>query len=176
MDEANPPRPILNIADVELQPRPPAFAASGAAAQRFDARLGMVGTRLGARLLGYNITAVPPGKRAFPLHNHMVNEEMFFVLEGNGELRLGDTTHPVRAGDIVACPPGGPETAHQFVNTGDIELKYLAVSTQLSPEVCLYPDSDKFAVSVYGESGKPGDWRFRHVGRAQDARNYWEGE
>jgi len=176
MDEANPPRPILNIADVELQPRPPAFAASGDAAQRFDARLGMVGTRLGARLLGYNITAVPPGKRAFPLHNHMVNEEMFFVLEGNGELRLGDATHPVRAGDIVACPPGGPETAHQFVNTGDIELKYLAVSTQLSPEVCLYPDSDKFAVSVYGESGKPGDWRFRHVGRAQDARNYWEGE
>jgi len=46
----------------------------------------MVGTRLGARLLGYNITAVPPGKRAFPLHNHMVNEEMFFVVEGHGEV------------------------------------------------------------------------------------------
>ena len=170
------PAPIINIADVELHPRPPAFAASGDGAQRFDARMGMVGARIGAKLLGYNITAVPPGKRAFPLHNHMVNEEMFFVLEGSGQLRLGDATHPVRAGDIIACPPGGPETAHQLVNTGERELKYLAVSTALSPEVCQYPDSGKFAASVYGDSGKPGDWRFRHVGREKDSLGYWEGE
>ena len=95
-DKANPLKPIINVADVELQPRPPAFAASGDAAQRFEARMGMVGARIGAKLLGYNITAVPPGKRAFPLHNHMVNEEMFFVLEGSdapsglAELRLRD--------------------------------------------------------------------------------------
>ena len=176
MNDAKAIAPIINIADVELQSRPPAFAASGDAAQRFDARMGMVGARIGAKLLGYNITSVPPGKRAFPLHNHMVNEEMFFVLEGNGELRIGDATHPVRAGDIIACPPGGPETAHQLINTGDVELKYLAVSTALSPEVCQYPDSGKFAVSVYGGSGKPGDWRFRHVGRDADTRDYWEGE
>jgi len=176
MNDAKAIAPIINIADVELQSRPPAFAASGDAAQRFDARMGMVGARIGAKLLGYNITSVPPGKRAFPLHNHMVNEEMFFVLEGNGELRIGDATHPVRAGDIIACPPGGPETAHQLINTGDVELKYLAVSTALSPEVCQYPDSGKFAVSVYGGSGKPGDWRFRHVGRNEDTRDYWEGE
>jgi uncharacterized cupin superfamily protein len=136
----------------------------------------MVAPRIGAKLLGYNITAVPPGMRAFPKHNHMVNEEMFFVLEGSGELHIGDATHPVRAGDIIACPPGGPETAHQLVNTGASELKYLAVSTLLSPEVCQYPDSDKFAVSVSGEGAKPGQWRFRHVGRADDAHDYWEGE
>jgi len=176
MDDAKPTIPILNIADVELQPRPTAFAPSGDATQRFDARMGMVGARIGARLLGYNITAVPPGKRAFPLHNHMVNEEMFFVLEGSGELRYGDATHPVRAGDIIACPPGGPESAHQLVNTGEGELKYLAVSTALSPEICQYPDSGKFAVSAYGDSGKPGDWRFRHVGRGTDSLGYWEGE
>jgi uncharacterized cupin superfamily protein len=176
MTGPKPAAPIINVADVELQARPPAFAASGDAARRFDARMGLVGARIGAKLLGYNITSVPPGKRAFPLHNHMVNEEMFFVLEGSGELRLGDATHAVRAGDIIACPPGGPETAHQLVNTGDGELKYLAVSTALSPEVCQYPDSGKFAVSVYGDSGKPGDWRFRHVGRNEDARGYWEGE
>jgi uncharacterized cupin superfamily protein len=175
-DAIKPTAPILNIADVELQPRPPAFAATGDAAERFDARMGVVGARIGAKLLGYNVTAVPPGKRAFPLHNHMVNEEMFFILEGSGELRLGDAKHAVRAGDIIACPPGGPETAHQLVNTGEGELKYLAISTALSPEVCQYPDSDKFAVSVYGDSGKPGDWRFRHVGRAGDAHGYWEGE
>ena len=176
MSERMPTRPILNLDDVEFQSRPPAFAATGDAAQRFDARMGVVGARIGAKGLGYNITAVPPGKRAFPLHNHMVNEEMFFILEGRGELRLGDATHPVRAGDFIACPAGGRETAHQLVNTGDGELKYLAVSTALSPELCQYPDSDKFAVSVYGESARPGDWRFRYVGREEDARGYWEGE
>ena len=169
-------KPVINIADVTLHPRPSAFAATGDAAQRYDARMGMIGSHIGARLLGYNITAVPPGRRAFPLHNHLVNEEMFFVLEGSGELRVGDATHAVRAGDVIACPPGGPETAHQLVNTGEVELKYLAVSTKLSPEVCQYTDSGKFAVSVSDESGAPGQWRFRHVGRPEDARDYWEGE
>jgi uncharacterized cupin superfamily protein len=170
----SPRKPLINIDEIELQPRPPAFAAPGEAAQRFDARMGQVAPRIGAQLLGYNITAVPPGKRAFPLHNHRVNEEMFFVLEGNGELRVGADVHPVRAGDFIACPPGGPETAHQLVNTGAVELKYLAVSTRISPEVCEYPDSGKFAVSVSGPDGQP--WAFRHVGRPGDARDYWEGE
>jgi uncharacterized cupin superfamily protein len=169
-------KPLINIADVELQPRPPAFAATGDAAQRFDARMGAIGARIGAKLLGYNVTAVPPGKRAFPFHNHMVNEEMFFVLEGSGEVRIGGDTHAIRAGDIIACPPGGEETAHQFVNTGSTELKYLAISTKLSPEVCTYPDTGKFAVSVADEHAPPGQWRFRHVGRPEDAHDYWEGE
>ena len=169
--------PILNIADVELQPRPAAFAASGDAAAKYDAHMGEVAPRVGAKLLGYNVTAVPPGMRAFPKHNHRVNEEMFFVLEGSGELRVGDQTHPVRVGDVIACPPGGPETAHQLVNTGTSELKYLAVSTRLSPEVCEYPDSGKFGVALLNAvdaDGKP--WSFRHIGRTGDARDYWEGE
>ena len=55
-----------------------------------------VGPRIGAQLLGYNITAVAPGKRAFPLHNHHVNEEMFFILSGSGELRVGDERFTLR--------------------------------------------------------------------------------
>ena len=46
-DDAVTLKPIINVADVELQPRPPAFAAAGDAAQRFDARMGMVGARIG---------------------------------------------------------------------------------------------------------------------------------
>ena len=89
---------------------------------------------------------------------------------------VADVLAEIMGGEAMPFPPGGPETAHQFANTGEQELKYLAVSTALSPEVCTYPDSDKFAVSVYGESGKPGDWRFRYVGREKDAHGYWEGE
>src|SRR4051794_1652465 len=112
------PRPIINVADLELKPRPAQFAASGPAAQRFDARMAPVAQQLGAKKLGYNVTAIPPGKRAFPFHNHHAQEEMFYVIEGTGDLRIGKDTFPIRAGDVIACPPGGKETAHQFVNTG----------------------------------------------------------
>ncbi len=168
--------PIINLDQIELQPRPAHLAAPGEAAQRFDARLGVVAPRIGARKLGYNITAVPPGKRAFPLHNHRINEEMFFILEGNGEVRIGTKTYPLRQGDFLACPPGGPETAHQIINTGTSELKYLAVSTQLFPEICDYPDSGKFLVAEAMRDEKGNVQGFRHIGRGSDSVDYWEGE
>lgn len=170
-------KPIINVADVELEPRPSAFAPSGPATERFDAKMGFIGPRIGAQKLGYNITAVPPGKRAFPFHNHRVNEEMFFVLQGTGEVRIGESTYPIRSGDVVACPAGGKETAHQIINTGTDELRYLAVSTKLSPEIAEYPDSGKFGVLAElsaGSDGKP--QRFVFVGREGDSLNYWEGE
>jgi uncharacterized cupin superfamily protein len=170
-------KPVLNIADVELQPRPPMYAAKGAAAERYDARMGPVGMHLGAKKLGYNITAVRPGKRAFPFHSHQINEEMFFVLEGTGEVRIGEASYPIRQGDVIACLAGGKETAHQIINSGSVELKYLAVSTKLSPEICEYPGSGKFAISAEtaaGADGKPGFFRF--VGRPEMNVDYWEGE
>ena len=170
-------KPIINIADLKLQPRPPAFAATGKAAERFDAKMGMIAPLIGAQKLGYNITAVPPGKRAFPFHNHRVNEEMFFILAGSGEVRIGAETHPVRSGDVIACVAGGKETAHQIINTGTEELRYLAVSTKMSPEIAEYPDSKKFGILAEypaDAQGKPG--RFVFVGREELNVNYWDGE
>jgi uncharacterized cupin superfamily protein len=169
--------PILNLADLELLPRPAAFAATGPAAARFDARSGQIASRLGAQKLGYNVTAVPPGKAAFPFHCHRVNEEMFFVLQGSGEIRIGTATYPIRQGDFIACPPGGPDKAHQISNTGADELRYLAVSTKLYPEIAEYPDSGKFGVLAEyspGPDGKPQGFRF--VGKESLNVNYWEGE
>ena len=160
-------KPIINIAEVDLQKRPPERAPAGAAAERFDARIGQVATKIGAKQLGYNLTAVPPGKRAFPFHSHRVQEEMFFVLEGTGEVRIGAERYPIRAGDIIACPTGGPETAHQIINTGKTELRYLAVSTRETAEICEYPDSGKIA--GFGDG-------LRFVFRAGDQAGYWEGE
>lgn len=170
-------KPVINIADVELIARPPGFAPTGGSSECYESRMGMVGNVLGARKLGYNITAVPPGKRAFPPHNHQINEEMFFVLEGTGEVRIGGTVYPIRRGDIVACLAGGKEMAHVVTNTGDIELKYIAISTKISPEICEYPETGKY--SVYSEKpaaadGKPG--RNSAVGHDGADINYWEGE
>jgi uncharacterized cupin superfamily protein len=167
---------IINIAEVELQ-RPPTYAPSAAAAERFDVRMGMIAPKVGAQKLGYNITEVPPGKRAFPFHHHRVNEEMFFILEGSGEVRIGSETYPIRTGDFIACPPGGADLAHQIINSGATTLRYLAVSTKLSPEIAEYPDSGKFGVMAElppGADGKPQTFRF--VNRAGNQVDYWDGE
>lgn len=170
-------RPIVNVAAVELLPRPAAFAATGPAAAHFAAAMGQVGAVVGAKKLGYNITAVPPGKAAFPFHNHRVNEEMFFVLEGAGEIRIGTATFPITAGDVIACPPGGAETAHQIRNTGKGELRYLAVSTKESPEIAEYPDSGKFGILADLGPGTDGKRQtFRFVGRIGEQVDYWDGE
>lgn len=167
---------IMNIADAQPQPLPPGFAPTGAAAERYGARIARISAQLGAQRLGYNLTVLAPGKRAFPFHNHRVNEEMFFVLEGEGTVRIGTQSHPVRSGDIVACPPGGPENAHQIINTGTGELRYLAVSSKLSPEFCEYPDSGKYGVLGEFTDAEGAPQSFRHVGRQADAVDYWEGE
>jgi uncharacterized cupin superfamily protein len=125
---------------------------------------------IGARKLGYNLTIVPPGKVQCPFHAHRAEEEMFLILEGTGMLRFGDQTYPLRPRDVIACPTGGAEVAHQIINTGTIDLMYLAVSTLAEVEVCEYPDSGK--VSVYA----PGDSGLRHVFSKADEVDYYAGE
>ena len=159
--------PIINIAELEFAPFPTPMPETVKA--KFEgAMLGQVGRKIGAQKLGYNVTVVPARKRAFPLHNHRVNEEMFFILDGAGEVRIGDKTYPIKKGDFIAHPPGGPETAHQIVNTSEKELRYLAVSTMQLPEIAGYPDSKKFGViSANG---------FRFFGRSDQSLDYWDGE
>lgn len=171
------PHPILNIADVELKPWPAAHLPAGETAQRFEARFGPIGALIGARKLGYKITAVPPGKSAFPFHNHHANEEMVFVLQGSGTVRIGARRYPLRTGDVVALPCGGTDTAHQVINTGSEELRYLAVSTAEMPEVAEYPDSGKFGVYAARPADADGKPRgLSYIGREERCLDYWEGE
>ena len=58
---------------------------------------------IGAKKLGYNLTVLPPGKVQCPFHNHHGEEEMFLILEGEGELRFGDQRYPLRKHDVIAC-------------------------------------------------------------------------
>jgi uncharacterized cupin superfamily protein len=162
-------RPILNVADIAL--------TDHSHGEAFQASSAMLGPLIGMRQLGCRLTIVPPGRKAWPYHNHHANEEMFIILEGTGVLRLGGEEHAVKAGDVIACPAGGQETAHQLINTGAVDLRYLAVSTMIAPEVCEYPDSGKFTVMT--GSGPGGDGkarRLKYAGRAENSLEYWDGE
>ena len=172
-------RPVFNLADLtefrEVGHKGQAIGATRPD-QSYEARLGAISTKIGAQKLGYNLTVVPPGKRAFPRHSHRVNEEMFFIIEGEGELIVGADRYAVKRGDVIACPPGGAEKAHQIVNTSSGELRYLAVSTKMSPEIAEYPDSNKFGVLAEypGPDGKPQTFRF--VSRQGLGLEYYDGE
>jgi uncharacterized cupin superfamily protein len=138
----------------------------------YTSRRATIGDRIGARQLGYNLTVLPPGKVQCPFHSHHAEEEMFFILEGEGELRFGSDRYPLRAMDVIACPTGGAEVAHQIVNTGSVDLRYLAISTVAAIETCEYPDSGKISILT----GADGPQVRRHLFRTADDVDYYEGE
>jgi uncharacterized cupin superfamily protein len=166
-DPPNPIEPVIAVADVTMEPRPEAMRPTGAAAEKFHVERSFLTKRLGLKTLGVNVTRVAPGKTGYPFHSHRVNDELFYVIAGRGELRLGEARHPVKAGDLVGCPAGGPETAHQLINTGAEPLHYLSMSSELDPEVCEYPDSKKVGVWA-------GDYGYMTRGNQPVA--YWDGE
>lgn len=158
----------MNIADVQLR--------DNAHGDKFEAKIGSFGKMIGSTGIGVMVTIVPPGKRAFPFHVHHQTHELFVILEGEGSYRFGDQTYPIKAGDVCAAPTGGPEVAHQIVNTGSVPLKYLGISaTPAGTEVVEYPDSGKFAVTSRYDwaTGKGG---VRHIGRREGSLDYWDGE
>jgi len=159
---------ILNLENVSVQSRTHGKA--------FECRIAPVGAEIDSKKLGFNVTVVPPGKRAFPYHAHRSNEEMFFILEGEGSIRIAGSTHKIRKGDFVSLPPGR-ESAHQIVNDSKEPLRYLAVSTMELPEVVEYPDSGKLGVIAGTHGGRPAsDASIRHFTKVKDGVDYWEGE
>lgn len=127
---------------------------------------------IGARKLGYNLTVLPPGKVQCPFHSHRGKEEMFLILEGEGELRFGDQRYPIRRHDVIACPTGGPEVAHQIINTGATTMRYLALSTLAELDACEYPDSGKVSIAT-GKHEKPGLYK---MFRAESTAEYYDRE
>ncbi len=156
-------KPLINLDELEL-------VSHGS--DSYQGQYGIISENIGAQKLGYNLTICPPGKKICPFHNHRVNEEMFFILQGEGILRFGDKEYPLRTNDIVACPPGGRDVAHQIINTGTIDLKYLALSTMEPTQVVEFPDSDKISVTV----GKPGQRDINLMFKSKQTVDYMEGE
>ncbi len=159
-------KPIVNIADLPL--------TESGHGDRFLVKRNRIGPTLGLINLGCTLHVVPPGKRAFPFHAHHVADELFFIVAGAGECRYGNETFPIRAGDIIGAPAG--KTAHQIINTGTDDLRYLGVSTIGSVDVVEYPDSQKFAVAAGVKNADFKTATFVHLARTEKPLDYWDGE
>jgi uncharacterized cupin superfamily protein len=137
----------------------------------YDSRGSRLARGTAATKLGASFDILEPGKRCCPYHLHHVQEEMFVILEGTGTLRVAGEELPIKAGDVIFIPPG-PDYPHHILNTSDKPLKYLSISTTEEPEICEYPDSDKFLVVNGAGRAAP----FKVVDRHGKGLDYWDGE
>lgn len=122
-----------------------------------------LGRAAGSAITGLKHAEVEPGFAATPLHCHSHEEEIFVVLAGNGTLVLdGEAETPVRAGHVVARPPG-TGVAHQF-RAGDPGLTFLAYGTREPGDLCYYPRSNKVSFRGLGVIAR------------LEPLDYWDGE
>jgi len=156
---------IINIADAPVR--------DNGDGKTFVAKWGRLGPELGMTGLGCAVHIVPPGKKAFPFHRHHVTDEIFYVVSGTGEYRIGDQRMPLKAGDIVGAPAG--KEAHQIINTGKDDLHYLGFSTVGSVDVVEYPDSGKVAVAAGIKNADFKTATYVGMGHIKPA-GYFEGE
>lgn len=159
---------IINLKDLEF--------SKHSHGENFEAETAPVANQINAKQLGYRVTRLPPRKRAWPLHAHYVNEEMFFVLSGSGTVRIGEGSYPISEGDFISAP-ANPEEPHQIINTSDSTLTYICVSTMLEPEVAVYPESGKIGIIAGSPPGRideqSGVVKFIDKDTGVD---YWDGE
>ena len=161
------PKPVVNVRDLE-------FTTFGKG-DEFEASRAPVAPLIGASQLGYAVIRLRPGKRAWPYHAHHVIEEMFYVISGSGTLRHADEEFPIEAGDFI-CAPADPEQPHQIINTSDEELTYIALGTQDSTDVFLYPDSGKYGAWHGNPNDRDDPRTFVVFARRDTAVDYWDGE
>jgi uncharacterized cupin superfamily protein len=148
--------------------RPPTIRAlDGIPATEYDRgrvrqAIRSIGGALGAETTGMRHVRMAPRAHGTPHHCHGAEEELFVVLGGAGEVRLGDERFAVARGSVLARPPG-TGVAHSFI-AGDEGLEYLGWGTREPNDICYYPDSGKVFLCGVGV-----------IGRIEPA-DYWDGE
>ena len=61
---------------------------------------------------------------AVPVHQHLGNNETYYLLKGEGEYTDEDKKVAVKAGDVTFCADGG---THGLLNTGKEDLVFIAL-------------------------------------------------
>jgi uncharacterized cupin superfamily protein len=124
----------------------------------------------GSERTGLRHVTVEPGALMAPPHCHAAEEEIFVVLEGDGELELWPSprwggereTVTLRGGSTVARP-AGTHRAHS-IRAGEDGLAVLAYGTREANDISYYPRSGKISFRGVGV-----------IGRLEQL-DYWDGE
>src|SRR4051794_7966172 len=102
----------LELPDPEAQ-RPPTISTldeideEGEEHERpgYSERWRRVAAACGSKAAGLNRGRLAPGAKTCPLHWHSAEEECFVILDGEGEMQLGEERFAVGPGTVVARPP-----------------------------------------------------------------------
>jgi quercetin dioxygenase-like cupin family protein len=84
----------------------------------------------GSQLMDFRISRYAPNAYVQE-HVHKVQEQVYYVLEGEGVLTVGKDQHLMRPHDYVYLPPG---VRHSFTNTGTAGLVFLVITTPADDE------------------------------------------
>jgi mannose-6-phosphate isomerase-like protein (cupin superfamily) len=84
----------------------------------------------GTKRVDFRISSYAP-KACVAEHVHRVQEQIYYVIEGQGVLTLDAASHLMQAHDYVYVPPG---VRHSFTNTGLQPLVFFVVTTPASDD------------------------------------------
>jgi mannose-6-phosphate isomerase-like protein (cupin superfamily) len=76
------------------------------------------------RSIKSGLVTLSPGK-SIGLHSTKSNEEVIVPLAGCGQLQIGDHDPIELSTDVIAYVP--PQTEHDVINTGSIDLRYIFI-------------------------------------------------
>jgi quercetin dioxygenase-like cupin family protein len=82
----------------------------------------IIGKKEGAENFAFRFYQLSPGSHS-KKEQHPYDHGIL-VLQGSGEVQLGEETHAISRGDVVHI---APDALHQLVNTGDKPLGFLCV-------------------------------------------------
>lgn len=51
-----------------------------------------------------SVYEIPPLKSGYPYHYHLMNEEVFYIISGNGLLKTSEGEREVKSGDFLFFP------------------------------------------------------------------------
>jgi uncharacterized cupin superfamily protein len=153
---------------------------------RFGTRVRQLGAFGGCSHVGVCMEELAPGKRAYPAHYHLLEEEHLLILEGSVTLQLGGKSFELSSGGYV-CFPAGQKAGHatrsdnlsrawrpayrrasrqsMLSNNSGAPCRYLIIGERNPNDVIVYTDSGRVGVRLTGEGY-----------RKSATMDYWEGE
>lgn len=84
----------------------------------------LVDADIGARHVDLHLNTVNPGTPPGPYHLHRQVENVYYVLDGTGCIRIDGVDHLVAPGQAVFIPTGVPHSVH---NPGEGSLRLLEI-------------------------------------------------